>query len=87
MNLKFYLQIILGIPNVGLWLFHIDSDFELNEYGMPKRFDDGLYHIKDNAIEKTTFHPMKYLRNEVIQIMNDRKKSIEADIKRNQTLF
>ena len=30
---------------------------------------------------------MKYLRNEVIQIMNDRKKAIEADIIRNKTLF
>lgn len=83
----FMVEIILGIPNAGLWLFHIDSDFELNEYGMPKRFSDGLYHIKDNPIEKTTFHPMKYLKSEVIQIMEDRKKKIEADVIRNQTLF
>lgn len=83
----FMVETILGIPNAGLWLFHIDSDFELNEYGMPKRFSDGLYHIKENPIEKTTFHPMKYLRNEVMQIMNDRKKAIEADIIRNNTLF
>ena len=34
----------------GIWLCHIDSDFELNEYGMPKRFSDGLYHIKENPI-------------------------------------
>ena len=83
----FMVETILGIPNAGLWLFHIDSDFELNEYGMPKRFPDGLYHIKENPIEKTTFHPMKYLRNEVIQIMNDRKKAIEADLIRSKTLF
>ena len=83
----FMVEMILGIPNVGLWLFHIDSDFELNEYGMPKRFSDGLYHIKENPVEKTTFHAMKYLRDEVIQIMNDRKKSIEADIIRTKTLF
>ena len=83
----FMVETILGIPNAGLWLFHIDSDFELNEYGMPKRFPDGLYHIKENPVEKTTFHPMKYLRNEVIQVMNDRKKAIEADIIRNKTLF
>ena len=83
----FMVEIILGIPNAGLWLFHIDSDFELNEYGMPKRFPDGLYHIKENPIEKTTFHPMKYLRNEVIQVMNDRKKAIEADLIRSKTLF
>ena len=83
----FMVEYILGIPNAGLWLFHIDSDFELNEYGMPKRFPDGLYHIKENPIEKTTFHPMKYLKNEVLQIMADRKKSIEANIIRNKTLF
>ena len=83
----FMVETILGIPNAGLWLFHIDSDFELNEYGMPKRFPDGLYHIKENPVEKTTFHPMKYLRNEVIQIMNDRKKAIEADLIRSKTLF
>ena len=83
----FMVETILGIPNAGLWLFHIDSDFELNEYGMPKRFPDGLYHIKENPIEKTTFHPMKYLRNEVIQIMNDRKKEVEAELIRTQTLF
>lgn len=83
----FMVETILGIPNAGLWLFHIDSDFELNEYGQPKRFSDGLYHIKENPIEKTTFHPMKYLRNEVIQIMNDRKKVVEADLIRNGKLF
>lgn len=83
----YMVETILGIPNVGLWLFHIDSDFELNQYGRPKRFPDGMYHIKDNPIEKTTFHRMNYLKNEVIQILNDRKKSIEANIKRNQTLF
>ena len=35
-------QKILGLPCKGLWLCHIDSDFVLNEYGMPKRFPDGL---------------------------------------------
>ena len=83
----FMVETILGIPNAGLWLFHIDSDFELNEYGMPKRFPDGLYHIKDNPVEKTTFHPMKYLRNEVMTIMSDRKKEVEAELIRTQTLF
>jgi hypothetical protein len=54
---------------------------------MPKRFPDGLYHIKDNPIEKTTFHPMKYLRKEVVTIMSDRKKEVEAELIRTQTLF
>ena len=78
---------ILGIPNAGLWLCHIDSDFELNEYGMPKRFPDGLYHIKDNPIEQVTLHKMKYLRNEVLAILEDRRKQITATRIQSKDLF
>ena len=80
-------ELILGIPCAGLWLCHIDSDFELNEYGMPKRFSDGLYHIKENPIEKVTPYPFKYLRNEIISILNDRKKTISATMIRERKLF
>lgn len=80
-------EFILGIPCAGLWLCHIDSDFVLNEYGMPKRFKDGLYHIKDNPIEKVTLHKMKYLKEEIINILNDRRKVINADIVRSKGLF
>lgn len=83
----FMVEYILGIPCAGLWLCHIDSDFELNEYGRPKRFSDGLYHIKQNPIETTTIYKMKYLRDEVISVLNDRKKVVEANIIRQQTLF
>ena len=83
----FMVETILGIPNAGLWLCHIDSDFVLNEYGMPKRFPDGLYYVKDNPIEKVTLHKMKYLRNEIISILKDRKRTIEASLIRNKSLF
>lgn len=83
----FMVEYILGIPCAGLWLCHIDSDFELNEYGRPKRFSDGLYHIKQNPVETTTIYKMKYLRDEVISVLNDRKKVVEANIIRQQTLF
>lgn len=83
----YMVETILGIPNAGLWLCHIDSDFVLNEYGMPKRFPDGLYHIKDNPVEKTTLYKMKYLRNEVIEILKDRKKVINASRITSKTLF
>ena len=83
----FMVEYILGIPNAGLWLCHIDSDFVLNEYGMPKRFPDGLYHIKKNPIEKVTLHKMKYLKKEIIDILNDRRRVIQANIVRNKTLF
>lgn len=83
----FMVEQILGIPNKGLWLAHIDSDFILNEYGQPKRFPDGLYHIKKNPIEKVTMHKMKYLREEVKLILNDRRREIEATKVTSNTLF
>ena len=73
---------ILGIPCINLCLCHIDCDFELNDYGMPKRFEDGLYHIKDNPVEKLTFYKIPYLKNEVEKVFEDRKKSL---INRNVT--
>ena len=83
----FMVEYTLRIPNAGCWLCHIDSDFVLNEYGMPKRFSDGLYHIKKNPIEKVTLHKMKYLKQDIINILNDRRRVIQADIVRNRDLF
>lgn len=83
----FMVERILGIPNAGLWLCHIDSDFELNEYGMPKRFPDGLYHVKENPIEKVTLHKMKYLKSEIFNILEDRRKVINAEMIRSKSLF
>lgn len=74
----FAVEHILNIPCKGLWLCHIDSDFELNKYGQPKRFKDGLYHIKDNPKEKVTFYVMHYLKNEIQSILNDRALQIKA---------
>ena len=83
----FMVESILGIPNAGLWLCHIDSDFVLNEYGMPKRFPDGLYHVKKNPIEKVTLFKMKYLKKEVMNILSDRRKVIAATRIQSKTLF
>lgn len=74
----FSVETILGIPCAGLWLCHIDSDFVLNQYGMPKRFPDGLYHVKRNPKEKTTLHKMNYLKKEVMLILNDRLQNVRA---------
>lgn len=74
----FAVETILGIPCVGLWLCHIDSDFILNQYGMPRRFPDGLYHVKRNPKEKTTLHKMNYLKKEVMSILNDRLRVVRA---------
>lgn len=84
----FGVESILGIPCAGLWLCHIDSDFVLNEYGMPKRFPDGLYHVKRNPKEKCTLYNMKYLKREVMDILNDRLNVVRAEqISNPPTLF
>lgn len=81
------IQYIFNIPCVGLWLCHIDSDFVLNQYGRPKRFSDGLYHVKENPVLKTTFHKMKYLKDEINSILLDRYKEIQAIKISGKTLF
>ena len=83
----FMVEIILGIPNAGLWLCHIDSDFVLNEYGMPRRFPDGLYHLNNNPKEVVTMHKMKYLKQEVIKILEDRRKIVAASRIQSKNLF
>lgn len=83
----FMVEYILGIPCAGLWLAHIDSDFVLNEYGRPRRFPDGLYHIKDNPVPSVTLHKMKYLKKEIISILSDRRKAVEASRIRSRSLF
>lgn len=80
-------ELILGIPCAGLWLCHIDSDFVLNEYGMPRRFPDGLYHVKQNPNPTTTFHKIIYHRREIEAILNDRRKVIQASRIQSKTLF
>ena len=74
----YMVETILGVPNAGIWLCHIDSDFELNQYGQPKRFPDGLYHIKENPKERTTFHKLPYLKKEIEMILADRLKVVNA---------
>lgn len=83
----FMVETILGIPNAGLWLCHIDSDFILNDYGMPKRFPDGLYYVKDNPEEKVTLYKMRYLKDEVRAILEDRRRDIAATRIQNKGLF
>lgn len=83
----FMVETILGIPCVGIALCHIDSDFVLNEYGMPKRFPDGLYHIKKNPKEKVTWHKMTYLKQEIMNILTDRRRIVEANRVRSKSLF
>lgn len=82
-----FVEYILGIPCAGLWLGHIDSDFVLNQWGRPKRFPDGLYHVKKNPQPQCTLHKMQFLRNEIYAILADRKKEVEASIVTSKSLF
>ena len=82
-----FVEYILGIPCAGLWLGHIDSDFVLNQWGRPKRFPDGLYHVKKDAQPQCTLHKMQFLRNEIYAILEDRKKEVEASVIRSKSLF
>lgn len=83
----FMVEHILGIPCRGIWLCHIDSDFVLNEYGMPKRFPDGLYHIRKNPKEKVSLFKMNYLRDEIVRILKDRRRVVDAERVRSRNLF
>ena len=83
----FMVEHILGIPCRGIWLCHIDSDFVLNEYGMPKRFPDGLYHIRKNPKERVSLFKMNYLRDEIVRILKDRRRVVDAERVRSRDLF
>ena len=82
-----FVEYILGIPCAGLWLGHIDSDFVLNKYGRPKRFPDGLYHVKNNPVPQCSLHKMQFLRNEIYAILADRRQEVEASIVTSKGLF
>lgn len=78
---------ILGIPCKGMWLCHIDSDFELNEYGRPKKFKNGLFKVKENGSPKTTVYKMNYLKNEIQKIIDDRLLVVKPNRIIEQSLF
>ena len=81
-----FVETILNIPCAGLWLCHIDRNFIKNQYGMPKLFVDG-YKTLPNSHPKTTFYKMKYLKDEIITILQDRRKVLVASGEFDNTLF
>lgn len=81
-----FVETILNIPCAGLWLCHIDRNFIKNQYGMPKLFVDG-YKTLPNPHPKTTFYKMKYLKDEIITILQDRRKVLVASGEFDNTLF
>lgn len=43
--------------------------------------------LKKNPVEKTTVYKMKYLKEEIIRILADRRKVVNANKTLQQTLF
>lgn len=72
-------ELILGIPCVGLGLCHIGSPFIKNKYGMPYRDKNNQYPIDENGEETVNWYHINYLRNEVDAILRDRKTFLDSN--------
>lgn len=72
-------ELILGIPCVGLGLCHIGSPFVKNQYGMPYRDKNNQYPIDENGEETVNWYHINYLRNEVDAILRDRKTFLDSN--------
>lgn len=80
-------ELILGIPCVGLGLCHIGSPFVLNAYGMPYRDEHNQYPIDPNGEETVKWHRINYLRREVDMILADRLIKVKSENKANPQKF
>lgn len=79
-------ELILGIPCVGLGLCHIGSPFVKNKYGMPYRDKNNQYPIDENGEETINWYHINYLRNEVDAVLKDRKTFLDSNKKINNQL-
>lgn len=93
MQLSMYarmVELILGIPCVGLGLCHIASPFVKNEYGMPYRDKNNQYPIDPNGEEEVKWYRIMYRQKEANAVLADRLIQVKSDIKHNTkqpTLF
>lgn len=86
MQLSMYaimVELILGIPCMGLGLCHIGSPFVKNAYGMPYRDEHNQYPIDPNGEETIQWYRIPYKRNEAKLILADRIVEIKSDNKNN----
>lgn len=75
MQLSMYarmVELILGIPCVGLGLCHIGSPFVKNAWGMPYRDENNQYPIDPNGEETVKWFRIMYRRNEADAVLKDR---------------
>lgn len=81
MQLSIYalmVEMILGIPCLGLGLCHIGSPWVLNAYGQPLRDIDG-YHVDPNGKETVNWYRISYLKKEAYQLLTDRYSKLKAE--------
>lgn len=93
MQLSMYakmVELILGIPCVGLGLCHIGSPFVKNNWGMPFRDEHDRYPIDPNGEETVKWYKIDYKRREAELVLADRLvvvKSINKEKFNNRSLF
>ena len=83
MQLSLYalgVEMILGIPCVGLGLCHIGNAWILNSYGQPFRDKDG-YHIDETKPDTVKWFKIPYKRNEALSMLKDRYIKLKAENK------
>ena len=86
MQLSMYarmVELILGIPCVGLGLCHISSPFVKNCYGMPYRDENNQYPIDPNGEETVQWYRIGYHRKEADAVLADRLIQLKSDNKNN----
>ena len=89
MQLSIYakmVELILGIPCVGLGLCHIGSPFIKNAYGMPLRDINNQYPIDPDGVETVKWFRIDYRKSEVEAILKDRYIEIKANEQKNKQL-
>ena len=81
MQLSLYavaVEMILGIPCVGLGLCHIGSAWILNSYGQPFRDVDG-YHVDPNKPDTVNWYRIDYKKAEALALLKDRYLKLKAE--------
>lgn len=81
MQLSLYakmVELILGIPCVGLGLCHIGSPFVKNGWGMPFRNEHNQYPIDPNGEETIKWYRIDYKRREAELVLIDRLVEVES---------
>ena len=83
MQLSLYaigVEMILGIPCVGLGLCHIGNAWKLNAYGQPYRDKDG-YHVDPTKPDTVNWYRIDYRRREALDMLKDRYTALKAENK------